>query len=77
MDLLQTIGVGNKVWRAGLHTVLKREVNEGTDSSANDRLIIISISLDLEAASLQWMESEKELKWRSPSNSNQVAFLRD
>ncbi len=70
LDLLQTISVGNKVRQADLHSVLKMAPNQrvirgganaDTDSSANDRLIINSIRLALEAASLQWMEGEKEL----------------
>ncbi len=37
-----------------------------TDSSTNERLIVYSICLALEAASLQWMEGEKELSVRTP-----------
>ncbi len=63
MDLLQTIGVGCKVRRAGLHSALKMgpkggEVNADTGSSANDRLIMNSTRLALEAASLQGVEDE-------------------
>ncbi len=76
LDLLQTIGIGNKVRRAGLHGVLKMRLNQriikggggnaDTNSSVNDRLIINSIRLALEVASLQWMEGEKELSMRTP-----------
>ncbi len=39
--------------------------NADTDSSANDRLIINSIHLALEAVSLQWIEDEKEFPMRT------------
>ncbi len=70
LNSLQTIGVSNKVLREGLHSVLdgaeptcyRGGANADTDSSANDHLI----RLALEAASLQWLEGEKELSMRTP-----------
>ncbi len=74
LDLLKIIGVGNKVRRTGLHSVFKMEPNQcvikganaDTDISAYDRLIMNNIRLALKAASLQWMEGEKELSMRKP-----------
>ncbi len=81
--MLQAIGVGNKVRRTGLHSVVKMGpnlrvikgggANVDKDSSANDRLIINNIRLALEADSLQWMESEKELPMRTPRSSTTFA----
>ncbi len=53
LDLLQTIGVGNKDRRVGLHSILKMGPNQSvinranvdTDSSVKRRLIINSIRL--------------------------------
>ncbi len=44
----------------------RKGLNADTDSSSNDRIIIHNIRLNLEAASLQWMEGEKELSMRTP-----------
>ncbi len=62
MDLLKTIGVANRVRRTGLYSALKMGPNQrvirgggagaNTESSSNDRLIIKSIGISLEAASL-------------------------
>ncbi len=57
--------------------VIKGGANVDTDSSANDRLIINNIRLDLEAASLQGMESEKELSTRTPRSSTTFATCMD
>ncbi len=56
--------------RWGRTKVLLRAANVDTDRSANDRFIIKSIRLALEAASLQWMEGEKELPMRTPRSSS-------
>ncbi len=65
---LGLLGVGNKVRREGLHSVLntgpnqgviKRKANAGMDSSANDHLA-------LEAAFLQGVKVEKGLFMRTP-----------
>ncbi len=61
LDLLQTIGAGNRVRRAGLYSVLKmgedqlviKGCNVGANSSANDRLIINSKRLASVVASLK------------------------
>ncbi len=49
-----------------MHTSAKFEGRAKKKSSAKDRLIINSIRFALEAASLQWMEGEKELSMRTP-----------
>ncbi len=55
LDLLQTIGVGDKVGRADLHSGAEHTCYKGggganadTDSSVNDRLIIYKTRFDLE-----------------------------
>ncbi len=42
--------------------------NAVTDSPAYDHLTINSVQLALEAASLQWMEGEKEFSMRTPKS---------
>ncbi len=73
LDLLQTIGVGNKVRRAGLHSTPKmrpserviKGANADTDNSVNGYRVINRTLLTLEAASLQWMEGEKEFSMKT------------
>ncbi len=48
-----------------LKTTELRRANAVTDSSANDHLIMYNIRLSLGAASLQWVEGEKELSMRT------------
>ncbi len=73
LDQLQAIGVR----RARLQSVLKMGrtsvLYADTDSSVKDRLIRYSKRLALDAASLQWMEGEKELSMRASKPLTKLA----
>ncbi len=64
LDVHQTIGVENKVRRAGLRSILKMGPNKCV-INGDKHLTINYIRLNLETASLQRMEGEKELSMRT------------